>query len=66
MPTINTDLSWPQQSTTYVGLKGQVGLVVTHVFINHAYMSSKQETENRVINVNMCTMYTCVYILYST
>lgn len=40
MPTINTGLSWPQQRTTYVGLKGQVGRVVTHVFINHAHRNT--------------------------
>lgn len=28
--------SWPQRSTTYVGLKGQAGRVVTAVFINLA------------------------------
>lgn len=41
--------SWPQHSTTYIGLKGQAGHVVTAVFINLAHMNvapnRRQETE---------------------
>lgn len=66
MPTINS--SWPRHSTTYVGLKGQAGRVVTGVFINPARRNAalNKRLESCEWREYVCSVHVCTLSLSST